>query len=647
MAYTNLFKPGKIGNLRLKNRVVMTAMGCGLAEENGIANEDIIRYYEERAKGGVGLIITEVTRVEEKYGTAIPNQLAVSEMYHIGHLEKLVKRIHKYGTKIFLQLHHPGRENKSAIIGGRQIVAPSPIPCQIVNEMPRELTTEECEALVKDFIKGAIFAQSAGFDGVELHGAHGYLINQFLSPISNQRTDKYGGSKENRFRFVQEIIQGIRKVCGRNFVISVRLSADEFFEGGLTIEDSVEIAKNLEKESVDVINVSSGIYESGYTIIEPNTYKQCWKKHLAKTIKENISIPVIAVNNIKEPSVAESLLEENVCDYIGLARPLLADPFWAKKAYDGKDEDINPCIGCLYCILSVEMGERIKCAVNAKCGREKEFDSIEKVEEEKTVVVIGGGPAGMSAAIELNDRGYKVVLIEKNDKLSGQLVEATAPVLKDYLDLWTKRLVRQVENRDIEVKLNTNADIDEIKKLNPYAVFVATGGSPIVPNLEGIDKDNVITAKDYLLKEKDLQEGKKVLVVGGGITGMETAETIAEKNNKEVTLIEMMPAIGKGIYKSATLDFYSRFKKLGVNVKTNAKLEKIDDEGAHILNMQTNEEELIEADTIVLALGVKPDQKFTDQIVEAFDNVRIIGDAQRPGRIAEAVENGFSQASAL
>ena len=335
MEYNYLFKKGQIGKLTLKNRIVMPAMGTSLASSTGEASDRMIKYYEERAKGGCGLIITEITRIDDETGVGTPNQLCATNANQIPRLERLARAVHKYDTKIFLQLHHPGRQSHSRLIEGRQIAAPSPIPCKTIGEMPREMTTEEIEGLVKKFVAGAKIAQIAGIDGVELHGAHGYLIGQFMSPLTNKRTDKYGGSFVNRMRFVTEIILGIRHICGPNFPISVRIDGDEFVEGGITQEEAIKMARYLESIGVDAINVSSGTYESAVTIIEPVSYPEGWKKHLAEGIKKSVKIPVIACNNVKTPEVAERLLAEGICDFIALGRAQLADSEFGKKAMEG------------------------------------------------------------------------------------------------------------------------------------------------------------------------------------------------------------------------------------------------------------------------------------------------------------------------
>lgn len=642
MAYDKLFEKGRIGSMKLKNRIVMPAMGVSLAEPGGEANEHIITYYEERAKGGVGLIITEITRVDDVCGIGTPNQLGAYDSRHVPHLERLAERVHKYGTKILVQLQHPGRENKSDMIGGRQIVAPSPVMCKVTQEMPRELTLEECQGIMKSFVKGAVLAQRAGMDGVELHAAHGYLLNEFLSPYTNQRSDRYGGSFDNRIRIMEEMITAIRFLCGPDFVISVRISADEFVEGGLKLEDTIKIARTLESFGIDVINVSCGIYESAPTIIEPASYPQGWKKHLAAAIRKNVKIPVIAVNNIKEPAVAEALLEEGVCDYVALGRAHLADPAWANKVHEGRPEEINRCIGCLYCFTALSDGGHIKCAVNPRCGREVEYSHLEKTGDDRPVAIIGGGPAGMMAALTLKERNYRPIIFEKADCLGGQLNVADKPILKDKLAAYKNSLIYRVEHAGIEIHLNTCADVAMVKALNPAGVFIATGGTPIIPELPGVHSPNVMTAEDVLTK-KCTPVGS-VAVIGGGVTGMETAETLAS-NGHAVTLIEMTKSIGRGLYRSVIADYMIRFQKLGISIMTYERVLSVADGGITLLNGITSQISSLSVDTVVLAMGVKPNDAFTQAFEDAFDRVIVLGDANKSGRIVEAAFDGFSRAS--
>jgi len=644
MKYEKLFERGTIGNVNLKNRVVMTAMGVNLANSQGEATDVITKYYEERAKGGVGLIITEIARIDDEYGVGTPNQLSVTEARHIPHLERMIETIHKYGTKVFVQLHHPGRETKSQLIGGKQIVAPSPIMCKVTQEMPRELTTEECEGLVKKFIKGAVISKTAGADGVELHVAHGYLLNQFVSPYTNKRKDKYGGSFQNRMRIVSEIITGIKYMCGQDFAVSVRISAEEYVEGGLKLEDSIKIARILESYGIDAINVSCGTYESATTIIEPGTYPQGWKKHLATEIRKNVSVPVIAVNNIKDPETANQLLESEVCDFVGIARGHLADPNWVRKAKEGKSDQIRKCIGCLNCFAELNQGRHIKCTVNGALAREIEFGNMEKNGQNRTVVVVGGGPAGMQAALVLDKKGYKTVLFDEREKLGGTLNVADKAPMKGKVRAMNDGLIREVEESGVEVRINTKATVEMIKDLNPQGVFVAVGASATIPPIPGIEEKNVVIA-EHILTE-DVEVKGKVAVIGSGLTGLETAELVASKGH-EVVLIEMQKSIGPDVNRTILADLMMRFKKYNPIIMPGHRLMTISEKGVGLLNQINSQPVQVEADTIVIALGVTPRQSSVNEFMKAFENIRIIGDADKAGCIQEAIKDGYSQAFAF
>ncbi|MEH7106892.1 NAD(P)/FAD-dependent oxidoreductase [Bacillus sp. JJ1764] len=646
MKYKHLFSKGKIGNLELKNRIVMPAIGTALASSTGEASQEIIAYYEERAKGGCGLIITEITKIDEEYGAGCANQLTLTKPQHVPQLERLVRTVHKYDTKLFVQLHHPGRETHSALIEGRQIVAPSAIACKRTVEMPRALTTEEVEGLVKKFVTGAKLAQMAGVDGVELHGAHGYLINQFLSPYTNHRTDRYGGDFIKRMRFITEIILGIKHICGSTFPISVRLSGDEFVEGGLKLEDSIKIARYLESIGVDAINVSSGTYESGVTIIEPTSYPQGWKKHLAAGIKQAVKIPVIAVSTIKNPDFAESLLEEEILDFVGVGRSQLADPEWSNKALDGKDDEIRPCIGCLHCIETLSKGGVVKCAVNPRVGRELEFSSLDKSGNGRVVIIIGGGPAGMEAARTLADRGFKPVLFEKSGQLGGALRLAGMPPGKKLMTEFVEYQKRELLRFNVEIKLHSEPTVEDIQALDPYAVFWAAGAEPIIPPIPGVDDIRVCTANDILDGSVSFI-GKRTVVIGSGMTGCETAELLATQGN-EVTIVEMQEQIGNGIYASILYDITQKLKQYNVQVVTNHKVDSIGKDSVTVVHTKSGQPQTLVAQQIVLSLGVKAQKGLLEQLEEAFPSkVRVVGDSSRAGKVSDAIREGFEKSFVL
>ncbi|WP_443660531.1 oxidoreductase [Clostridium algidicarnis] len=641
MNYENLFSKGKIGKLEIKNRIVMPAMGTSLSTSTGEASDEMIRFYEERAKGGAGLIITEITRVDNETGVGTPNQLCANNLNQIPRLEKLSRAVHRYDSKIFLQLHHPGRQSHSNLIAGRQIVAPSSVTSSAIGELPREMTTEEVEAMVKKFVTGAKIAQMGGIDGVELHGAHGYLLGQFLSPLTNLRTDKYGGDLMGRMRILTEIIMGIKSVCGPNFPISVRIDGDEFVDGGFKLDEAIKASKYLESIGIDAINVSAGTYESVNTIIEPISYPQGWKRHLAQGIKDNVKIPVIACDVIRKPDFAESLIQEGNVDFVAVGRQLLADPEWGKKAMENRENEIRPCISCLYCIDKLMQCETTKCAVNARMGRELEYGQLKENGKGRVVAIIGGGPAGMESARILALKGFKPVLFEKKDVLGGSVYLGSKPPLKEKLNWFLDSLEYQINQLGVDIRLNSEPTLEDIKSLSPYAVFVATGASPIVPRLPGIDKSEVCTVIDVLEGKIDIK-GKNVIVVGSGMTGLETAELLAVQGNK-VTVVEMQNKIGPDAYLPNLIDVTTRLKKHNVEMIPSMKLVEIKENEVSLQNTKDNTISNRNADVVVLSLGSVSNNSMINGLEKIVPIVRVLGDAEKPGRVAEAMHTAFEK----
>lgn len=641
MSYPKLFEPGKIGNLEIRNRIVMPAMGCSLAEVTGEPGPRMIRYYTDRAKGGAGLIITEITRVDDETGVGTPNQLSVTNTHVIGQLSRLVESVHTYGTKLFVQLHHPGNQTPSRLIGGKQPVSASDVTCKVIGEQPRALTTEEVEAMVRKFVTGAVIAQKAGVDGVEIHAAHGYLVSQFLSPYTNKRTDKYGGSFEARLRFITEIIMGIKAYCGPKFPISVRMNGDDFLPGGITLEDSVKIAVYLEKLGVACINVSCGMYDSGATIIEPSYFAEGWKKHLSTAIKNAVSIPVIAVDNIKHPSVAEALLEEGASDFIGIARGFLADANWGVKAKKGEDLYIRKCLGCMECFRILNDGLPLGCTLNPILGREFEFgeDKLVRNGNGTPVAVIGGGPAGMQAALVLAKRGFRTILFEAGDRLGGTVNLAAMPPNKGMLAEFVETQKAEIEKAGVEVRLNAKADVETLKACGVKAVFMATGGKAVRPNLPGIEK--AVTAEDVLAGKAEANGD--LVIVGGGVTGLETAELLGKDH--KVTVVEMLDKVGGNLYPSVVMHLAQEIMKQGGTIAKSTALVSVEDNGVKVKDTKTEEEKFIPADTVILAMGVRSERPLISELCEEFgENVVLVGDADRPGQIYDALHSAYNRA---
>ena len=641
MNYPKLFSEGRIGPLVLKNRGIMMPMATDLADKDGLVTKRQIRYYQERAKGGLAMIINEYTGVDDVDSIPSIHNLRIARDYHTTAMEELVDAVHMYDCKIVAQLHHGGATSNPQFTR-RQNLAPSAVPIADGRPLPKEMTLEDIKRVQEKFIDAVGRCKKAGYDAVELHGAHGYLIAQFFSKYYNRRQDQYGGSAANRARFLTEIIAGIRERYG-NYPILVRMCGDEMtpVEGFLTLAEGIEIARILEKAGIDAINISNGSARNGDANCEPFSYKSGWKKHVAKAYKEALNIPVIATNTIKDPEFAEQLLEEGVCDFVGLGRSQLADPYFMLKAARGQSEEIRKCIGCLYCrerVLRDAMP--IRCTVNARTAREVEFDQLEKDGNGQTVAVIGGGPAGMEAARVLALRGFEVHLFEKTQQLGGTLNIADKPAFKEKLTQLTRTMTAQLNQLGVIIKLNQPADAKTIRGINPVAIVVACGAEPVVPKLPGTDGNNVYLAEEVVAGQA--QPVGKVAVVGTGLTGLETAEMLCSTGH-EVALVEMAPEIGPGIFPAIRNDELGRLLSHKPMVYAGHRLMSISDAGLNVEELASGKNIQIDVDSVVLALGVRPRKQIYDELKQAFPDIEIraVGDARRGGRIGDAIRDGF------
>ena len=650
MQYEHLFSPGQIGKVTLKNRLVMSPMGIGLANLDGTPSEDMIAFYEARAIGGAGLILPEITRIDDVTGAGLMRQLSVTQDRHIQPLSRLAQAVHKHGAKIFIQLHHPGRETVSALLGGQSVVSASAIPCKYLQQETRALETAEVKALVQKFIDGAVRVQKAGCDGVELHAAHGYLLQQFLSPYTNKRTDEYGGSFENRLRMIAEIIAGIRAACGPDFPISVRLSVEEFLDKtGVTedyihIQDGVKIAMALEGLGVDVLNVSCGLYETGSVCVEPISYPQGWRRGLIKAVKDHVGIPVIGVSVLREPEVAEAFLADGVEDFVSMGRSWLCDENWGRKVLEGREKELRKCISCLRCFESLNQwngaGMPPECAQNPRMARERKYGELTQAPAGKTAVVVGGGPAGMCAAQTLALRGVKVTLLDRGSELGGTVNLAKKPPLKERMQWLADYYRNEFDRLGVDVRLNAEVTADAVAALAPDAVVVATGSVSILPDrLPGIHGQTVHTVEDILSGRVPLT-GKQVVVAGAGITGLETAEYLCAAGNT-VTVVDLLDQIAPTANHTIVADVCGRLAGYGVQYLLGHALKEIGEDGVVLEKQADHSEVSLSADAVVLSLGFRPDSTLAEALSARGIPVRTVGSAVRDGTIAPATRSGY------
>jgi len=662
MKFNKLFEPVQIGKTVVKNRIAMAPINnLHQFSPDGIITQRCMKYYIERAKGGVGLIITGVFKVENEIEQLSANGVALWPLFNskaLVRFAELADYIHSYGSKIFIQLSAGAGRNADgeAIDAGFKPVSASAVPAfWRPKTTTKALTTEEVEKMVEDFGDAAELAAKTEIDGIEIHAHEGYLIDEFMTALWNRRNDKYGGDFEGRLRFPKEIIQTIREKVGRDFPLIFRfglkhymrteggaaLRGEGFTEAGRDIQEGLKIAKEIEKADVDALHIDAGCYESWYWAHPPIYQPQGCMVDLAAQVKKIVKIPVLTVGRIVTPEMAEKILEEEKADIIVLGRALLADPKWPNKVHDGKIEDIRPCIGCNDgCLFRPTLGRPLSCAVNPSCGREQDAIPI-RTTKPKKILIAGGGVSGMEAARIAAIRGHTVILYEKTEELGGHLIEASVPDFKEDIRRLLEWYKSQLKKLDIKIVFKTEATPQLIKSENPDAVVIATGSTPLKLRIAG--GENFVTCCDLFRGKK--QAGNTVVVVGGGLEGCETALWLA-KQGKKVTIIEILPEVLANCFKSNRDMLLDMLAEEGVQILTNSSVQELTKSGVTVID-KSFQKRFIDCDTAALAIGLESNRNLFTSLANEVANLQTAGDCAKPRNILHAIWDGFVVGGAL
>ena len=645
--FPHLFSPARVGRLELPNRIVFAATSSELADHDGFVTDDMVEYYAERARGGAGLLVVEATYVDPA-GKRLHHNPMLHEDRYIPGMRALVETVHDAGARVALQLNDGGRESIPAVSGSPPR-APSAQPSRFTAVgdavLPRELTVAEIRELVRRFTDAALRARAAGFDAVELHGAHGYLIGQFVSPESNRRQDDYGGDTRRRARFYVELLEAIKREAGREYPVICRINGSDLVPGGLELEEAVEVGVLLETAGADSVSVSGGIHASRpYAIIPGMSVPRGCYVVYSEAFKHRLGVPIMTVGRITTPRLAEDILASGRADFVCLSRALLADPYFPAKARSGHVDRIVPCIACNECIATVHRHKGIACTMNPTVSRELHFKRLLAVpSSRKVVAVVGGGVAGMAAAVTAARRGHSVHLFEADDALGGHLRLAYLPPHREELENALRFYEREIARHDIKVHLGHWFTAEDARRLRPHDIILATGAESRSPDIPGVDRPHVVAGWQIIMGLAET--GTNCVVVGGGLVGMEVADYLAERG-KRIIMIARSELLKKAVHADRVY-FLDRIRALGIEVLTHTQVHEIGHRSVTVEPPNGWRRTLLDVDSVVLCTGYAPRRALSTELADLGIRVHLVGDVQGSRKFFEAIEEGTLAAIAL